>query len=351
MLKLAFFGSDYFSINCLKQILPLYNSTNPTTSLISHLDIITRSPKLSGRGMKQFKDVPIVLFANNESLNLLRADKKIDFQNLLDKNNYDICIAVSYGKLIPSSFLKSLKFGGLNVHPSILPKYSGPAPLQRALLNNDLETGVTVQTLHPTEFDKGDILLQQKYNIKLNETIESLNHELSTIGGQLLKRVLEEKIYDLKSPTHQLINPYLPYSYAHKVHSNERQIDWDNFTSFDLHRRENTLGQLYTFKCFIPKKKSKSNTSPYKRIVLSNSSSIITPLTNDEINLPNGTFRLFNDDQFQVKVKDGWVTYSEIKTEGFGSENGSKFFSSLKKKFGTTDTTFITIPENNNSCK
>lgn len=342
MIRLAYFGSDHFSINCLKQILPLFKSSN---QIISHLDIITRNPKLSGRGMKQLKDVPIASFANDQSLNLLRADKNSDFKNLLLNNNYDLCIAVSYGKLIPSSFLQTLKFGGLNVHPSILPKYSGPAPLQRALLNNDKITGVTIQTLHPTEFDKGDILSQEIYNIKFNETIISLTNELSILGGHLLKNILEKKLYDSNSSDFKILKPKLDYSYANKIQSNERQINWNIHSSFDLYRRENTLGHLYTFKSFTPKKKSinKLNQNHFKRIVLSNASSIVTPLSDSDKLLPNGTFRLINNDKFQVKVNDGFVTYSEIKTEGYGSEDGSKFFNSLKKKFGSTDNVFTTV--------
>lgn len=348
MLRLAFFGSDYFSINCLKQILPLYNASKSTSnsSIISHLDIITRSPKLSGRGMKQLKDVPIASFANTESLNLLRADKKIDFSSL-QNNNYDICIAVSYGKLIPSTFLSTLKYGGLNVHPSLLPKYSGPAPLQRTLLNKDQITGVTVQTLHPTEFDKGDLLLQQQYTVKRDESIKSLTHELSTTGGQLLKKILQDQMYDPLSPSHSILQPQLPYSYANKVNSEERQILWDHHSSFDLYRRENTLGPLYTFKSYIPKKKGKSE--GFKRIVLSNASSVSIPLLDSEKSMPNGHFRIGKNDQLEVKVSDGFVSYSEVKTEGFGVESGTKFVNSLKKKFRTLDTNFTTHVHNNNS--
>lgn len=339
MLKLAFFGSDYFSINCLKQIIPLLHAPSSATPLISHLDVITRSPKLSGRGMKQLKDVPIASFSALESLNLLRADKKADFSDLMNRN-YDICIAVSYGKLIPSTFLSSLKYGGLNVHPSLLPKYSGPAPLQRALLNNDKVTGVTVQTLHPTEFDRGDVLLRETYDIKNGETLESLTQELSLKGGLLLRRILEEKIYDVSSSNHSVLQPQLPYSYAKKVQSSERQILWNQFSAFDLYRRENTLGPLYTFKQFVPKKKSKATLNPLKRVVLSKCSPSLIPLTEADKNLPNGTFRVGETDQLEVKVYDGFVSYSEVKTEGYGTENGAKFFNSLKKKFGTLNTEF-----------
>ena len=292
--------------------------------------------------MKQLKDVPIASFSTSSSLNLLRADKMADFADLMNRN-YDICIAVSYGKLIPSTFLSSLKYGGLNVHPSLLPKYSGPAPLQRALLNNDKVTGVTVQTLHPTEFDRGDVLLREPYDIRKDETLESLTQELSTKGGMLLRRILEEKIYDTSSATHTVLQPQLPYSYAKKVRSSERQILWNQFSAFDLYRRENTLGPLYTFKEFVPKKKSKASSNFLKRVVLSTCSPTTTALLETDKSVPNGTFRVGEHNQLEVKVHDGFVSYSEIKTEGYGIENGTKFVNSLKKKFGALDAKFTTV--------
>ena len=90
----------------------------------------------------------------------MRADTSQEITQLSEQYLFNLVIAVSYGRLIPSTFIQHCKYGGLNVHPSLLPKYSGSSPLQYALLNDDKFTGCTVQTLHPTKFDHGDIIIQ-----------------------------------------------------------------------------------------------------------------------------------------------------------------------------------------------
>lgn len=330
-LKIAFFGSDRFSINCLT---PLIALSKKHGEFIAGIDVIARNPKKSGRGLTQLKDVPIAAFAEANNLPLLRADKKGDFPPL-SANKYDLCIAVSYGRLIPLSFLESLKYGGLNVHPSLLPRHSGPAPLQRALLDGDTDTGVTVQTLHPTEFDKGDILLMEKYHIKQGESLDSLTETLSVRGGALLQQVLEQKMFDKLSSDYKIVQPSLPFTYAKKVTKDDSKIDWLTHSTEQIIRRQSTLGHLFTYKLALPKKANKQPS--LKRIVLSDLASFQPSGKFDSMQA--GEFALEDDIMF-IKTIDGFVTPQSINTEGIGSETGAKFFNSLKKKFNNTDTSF-----------
>ena len=324
-MRLAYFGSDTFSILCLKRLLPLNSNFL--------LDIVTRHPKPSGRGLLSLKDLPIADFANRNNINLLRVDSKAEFEAI--KGKHDLCIAVSYGKLIPSTFLSSLTYGGLNVHPSLLPKYSGPAPLHRALLNNDSITGVSVQTLHPTEFDKGDVLAREEYTIKENETLDSLTETLAIMGGDLLNNIVKKSLFDKSNPNYRVLKPDLPFSYAAKVSSTDNQIIWKNATVQSIMRKYGVLHKLHTFKPCIPKKKSTATT---KRVVLGNIQPSSSPL---DSSLPNGSFRLLDDSTLEIKVSDGFIKVDELKTEGFGSDTPAKFISSLKKKFNNTDNYFI----------
>ena len=335
MLRVAYFGSDAFSVICLQQLLPLLKSPNP---IISHLDIITRSPKPSGRGMRQLKEVQLATFAVTENLPLLRADRKVDFSSLA-ANNYDLAIAVSYGKLIPSTFLTSLRNGGLNVHPSILPRHSGPAPLQRALLNHDPVSGVTVQNLHPTEFDKGDIIAIEEHHIKREETISSLSETLATAGGKLLVKVLKTKAYDMKSPNFAPLKPTVEFSYAAKVQPAERQVTWQEATKFDVLRKYNTLGQVYTNMRTTARK---GKPEGLKRVVFPKVIESVCPLTESSAQLPNGSFSLNEQTgTLDIKVEDGYISVDQVKTEGIGAESPAKFFNSLKKKFGHSDALFV----------
>lgn len=336
MIRVGFFGADHFSVGCLKAILPLYSSTPKT---ISHLDVITRSPKLGGRGLQHLNEFPVAKFAKENDINVLRAERNADFGFL---PNYDLCIAVSYGKLIPASFLRSLPFGGLNVHPSLLPRYSGPAPLQRALLNQDPMTGVTVQTLHPTEFDKGTILGRQYYKIKRSETYHSLVKALSKSGGKVLYDILLNQKYDSTLPQYETLPPEVPFSYAKKVQPEERQIIWSRYDTFKIVRIFNTLGHLYTFKKYQPRR-SQSRELGFRRVVLDDiqeSKEHLFPadsIPGSFMADPSDTQRLL------VKTVDGCISVSNIKVESLGNVSPDRLSNPTKKMFGNVyDNVFVT---------
>ncbi|KAG7825520.1 hypothetical protein KL909_000752 [Ogataea angusta] len=180
MLKIAYFGSDKFSIRCLTHLLPKYADA---------ITVVARTAKLSGRGLRQYREPLIVGYASQTGLPLVRADERADFDRL--RGQFDICVAVSFGLLIPASFLESLKYPGLNVHPSLLPAFSGPAPLQRALLSHQNYTGVSLQTLDKKRFDRGRILAQERQDIAETETFDSLCEKLADAGGRLLRNSLD----------------------------------------------------------------------------------------------------------------------------------------------------------------
>ncbi|OUT21333.1 hypothetical protein CAS74_003449 [Pichia kudriavzevii] len=297
-MKIAYFGTDFFSISTLKHIV-----NHPS---ISHLDIITRLPKPSGRGLKSIKESPLATFAKSNDLNLLYAESKQDFEKL--KHQYDLAVAVSFGQLIPALFLDTLKYPGLNVHPSLLPKYSG------------------------------DILLQETHPIQQNETLLSLSESLANKGGEMLSYCLSNGLFDPSSPNYKTLKPQYPYSYAAKIKPAEREISWSSPSDYVI-RQFNTLGPLYTFKPAL----KKDGSTVHKRIVLDNivkSNRILS--VSDEI-LPNGTFILGDNDQLDIKCHDSFASVGTIKTEGIGSESPTKFVNSLSKKFGNTENIFISI--------
>ncbi|ODV94408.1 hypothetical protein PACTADRAFT_86582 [Pachysolen tannophilus NRRL Y-2460] len=339
-LKIAFFGSDQFSIKSLQYLLELQQRK---PEIISAIDVITRHPKYAGRHNKQLIDVPIATSEIVENLNIHRADSGQDILNLLklNQNRYNLIVAVSYGKLIPAEFIMQCKYGGLNVHPSLLPRYSGASPLQYSLLNNDEFTGVTLQTLHPTEFDKGDIILQQDcVKIDKNETLKTLTDKLAEIGGQLLSKAIEEKLFI--SP--KKIIPKYEYSYAPRLKSITKKIKWNEFNAFDIFRRFNTLGPLYTFIFSHIIKKNKELKS-FKRVILND----IALIKNEDVNnqfVKVGEFKLNNHDgRLLVNTKNGLIGVGKIKFEGFAEETPVQFINSLKKRCGNVNANTFTDNE------
>ena len=108
---------------------------------------------------------------------------------LLYQKEWDFFLVVAYGKIIPKAVLDIPKFGTINVHPSLLPKYRGASPVEATLLNDDKTTGVTIQKM-AKKLDAGDIIAVEKTNILPNETTIELRARLITIGAQLLVNIL-----------------------------------------------------------------------------------------------------------------------------------------------------------------
>src|SRR3989338_8941718 len=109
------------------------------------------------------------------------------------KNTFDLFIVVAYGKIIPENILNMPKLGSLNIHYSLLPKYRGASPVESVILNGDTETGVTIQKME-YKMDAGDIIAQEKINIKADEKAPELRKRLIKLGGELLVKILPEFI-------------------------------------------------------------------------------------------------------------------------------------------------------------
>jgi methionyl-tRNA formyltransferase len=103
----------------------------------------------------------------------------------------DLLISFAYGRIFGPKFLALFPLGGINIHPSLLPAYRGPAPIPQAILNRDRETGISVQRLAP-EMDCGDILAQESFPLAGTETGDSLSEEMARRAAALLPRVLED---------------------------------------------------------------------------------------------------------------------------------------------------------------
>ncbi|ODQ79572.1 hypothetical protein BABINDRAFT_63254 [Babjeviella inositovora NRRL Y-12698] len=329
-LRIAFFGSDKFSIESLRHMVKL-KETLP--GLIDVIDVITRRPKPFGRGLKQLRDVPITQVAEEYNLRLLRADTSAEI-NALVTENYSLAIAVSYGKLIPARFLQALPFGGLNVHPSLLPAYSGASPLQYALLNMDPSTGVTVQNLHPTRFDAGEILLQSpELAISENETYDSLCDRLAMVGGQLLATVVRESLYIDPKP----ITGLLPYSYTSKIDKGRARIRWEVMSAREIARYYNTLGPLYTYKeCCKLDKKTREMTSEVKRVTLKG-----VKVESREFSLSQVGEFILEGSRLVIKARDGYVSAETLTLQTYREESAASFVSGLRKKTGDSRHVFL----------
>ncbi len=114
----------------------------------------------------------------------------------------ELFLVASYGLLIPRRVLDLPKHGTLNVHPSLLPKYRGPSPIQSAILNGDTETGVTIMLMNE-KMDEGPMLIEERVSLTGNEVNEELEIQLATIGGKVLAHIIPDWIAGKINPREQ----------------------------------------------------------------------------------------------------------------------------------------------------
>ena len=177
-MKIVFMGTPDFSRVSLEKI---YNAG------FDIVGVVTTPDRPAGRGMKLVES-EVKKFAVEKGLTIFQPEKiskNDEFKDAIRALEPDLVIVVSYGVILPKSFLKIPKLGCINVHPSLLPKYRGSAPIQWAILNGDEETGVSIMYLDEG-MDSGDVIKQQKVTIGEYETTGELWDRLSVIGADLL---------------------------------------------------------------------------------------------------------------------------------------------------------------------
>ena len=177
-LKVIFMGTPEFSLNVLSMLIE-------NTCVIG---VVTQPDKEVGR-KKEIEFSPIKKLALKYNIKVLQPIKiREDYQCVLDLNP-DIIVTCAYGQIIPVEILEYPKYKCVNVHASLLPKYRGGAPIHRAIINGEKETGITIMYMAPG-MDDGDIISQEKVEIKENDTVGDLHDTLSVLGRDLLLKTL-----------------------------------------------------------------------------------------------------------------------------------------------------------------
>ena len=213
-MNIVFMGTPEFALPTLEKI---HNSSH------SILSVITQPDRPKGRGQKQV-DSPIKKFALENNLPLLQpatVNTKEFIASLLE-NRPDYIIVVAFGQILSETLLKVPKQFCINLHSSLLPKYRGAAPINRAILNGETRSGVTTMIMDKG-MDTGDILLVDETPIEQNDDAQSLHGKLSEQGGKLVLETLSRLQKNDLLPTPQ--NSDLA-SYAPKLKKEESLIDW-----------------------------------------------------------------------------------------------------------------------------
>ena len=188
-MRIVFMGTPDFAKVSLEG---LYNSGHEI------LAVVTNPDKPKGRGMKLLAS-PVKEYALEKGFKIyqpIKVRKNEEFINEIKGLNPDVLVVVAYGKILPKEILEIPKYGAINVHGSLLPKYRGAAPIQWAVINGEAETGITTMFMDEG-MDTGDMILKESTKIGEDETTGELWERMSYIGSKLLVQTLE-KIDNIK---------------------------------------------------------------------------------------------------------------------------------------------------------
>ncbi|MFC1700558.1 methionyl-tRNA formyltransferase [Patescibacteria group bacterium] len=181
-LKIIFIGTGDFAASILETIIKQLN-----------IDfIITGQDKPVGR-KKEITFNPVKKTALKYNLNIIQPKKISDVKLQISKYNPDLIITADYGQIIPLDIINAPKFKTINIHPSLLPKYRGPAPIQAPIINGDKITGVTIMLIDE-KVDHGPIISQIKISIAPKDTALTLRKKLSKEAGLFLIKILPKYI-------------------------------------------------------------------------------------------------------------------------------------------------------------
>jgi methionyl-tRNA formyltransferase len=185
--------------------------------------VLTQPDRPAGRGMKAVASA-VKLLAQQHDLALLQplTLKNSELQAQLQTLNADVMVVAAYGLILPEAVLNIPRLGCLNIHASLLPRWRGAAPIQRAILAGDQETGITIMQMD-AGLDTGVILLKHSIVITQEDTAQSLHDKLSLLGAQ---SIVEALILLQQGKLVPIMQDEILVCYAAKIKKTEAEIDW-----------------------------------------------------------------------------------------------------------------------------
>lgn len=290
-MNIVFMGTPSFSVPILKALHETYG-----------VRLVVTQPDMPVGRKRILTPTPVKTYALEQQIEVFQPVKiKQDYQKIIDLNP-DIIITAAYGQIIPEVIINTPKYKAINVHASLLPKYRGGAPIQRAIMNNDKETGITIMMMSKA-MDAGDILSQKSIPIESHDTGESLFEKLSLLGRDLLLETLP-KIFD------QTITP-VPQNenlvtYAYNLKPEEELLDFND-------QVENLEAKI---RAFYKEPNTYTFIDHQKLKVIKASIHQCDNFMKHHSEQENGTIIKFFDNGIAVKCQNGALILTEVQLAG-----------------------------------
>lgn len=298
-MRLAFMGTPAFAATALEAILTAGHDV---------VCVYAQPPRPAGRGLQQ-RPSPVQAMAEQHGIEVRTpvSLKSVEEQSRFASLNIEAAVVVAYGLLLPKAILDAPRYGCFNIHASLLPRWRGAAPIQRAIMAGDTETGVTIMRMDEG-LDKGPMLLKTTCPITDTTTASSLHDQLAGIGASAMLKVLE----NATAPGE--VQPLEGASYAKKIDKAEAHIN------FQQHARS-VLRHIHGLSPF-PGAWFQVGATRIKALRCEITSSSKTPGT-------------FTDDQLTIGCADHAVRFTTLQREGKGAMDAATFLRGFPILAGT----------------
>ena len=306
-MKTIFMGTPEFAIPSLEVVAK-------NTDLKA---IFTKEDKVNARGNKIIFS-PVKQFGIDNEIEVIQP-KKIKDEKIIEKIkeiNPDLIVVVAYGKILPKEIIDIPKYGIINVHSSLLPKYRGASPIHSAILNGDTKSGVSIMYIEEG-LDSGDVILQESCDILESDTLGTLHDELKDLGAIGLEKAL--KLIETGKVEATKQDESLA-TFVKPITKEQAKIDWNNTKEviFNQVRGLNPFPAAHTFN------EKDENIKIYK-----------TEKLDKEYEGQNGQIvDIINKKGPVVKVKNGALVLLEVKFQGKKLQRGVDVINGRKMAIG-----------------
>ncbi|XP_004409464.1 PREDICTED: LOW QUALITY PROTEIN: methionyl-tRNA formyltransferase, mitochondrial [Odobenus rosmarus divergens] len=281
--RVLFFGTDRFAREALRALHAARE--NKEEELIEKLEVVTLpSPSPKGLPVKQYavqSQLPVYEWPD------------------VGSGEYDVGVVASFGRLLSEALILKFPYGILNVHPSCLPRWRGPAPIIHTVLHGDTVTGVTIMQIRPKRFDVGPILKQEVVPVPPKSTAKELEEVLSRLGANMLISVLKNLPESLSNGRQQ---PTEGVTHAPKISAGTSCIKWEEQTSEQIFRLYRAIGTIIPLQTLWM-----DNTIKLLDLVEVNSSVLTDPKLREQPVIPGSVIYHKQSQILLVCCKDGWI--------------------------------------------
>tara|TARA_B100001778_G_scaffold286445_1_gene253770 strand:+ start:1088 stop:2020 length:933 start_codon:yes stop_codon:yes gene_type:complete len=302
-LKIVFAGTPQFAESYL---VSLINSKHDIEC------VFTQPSKRSGRGLK-FNHSPVRNTAEANNINIRQPEKiTIVETDALAEIKPDIVIVVAYGLMLSKEFMSIPRFGCINVHPSLLPRWRGAAPIQRSIESGDKLSGITIMKM-VEKLDAGDIIYQEPVKIDDNDSSISLHNKFIKIGTEVLLLTLEsiiENNFMMYPQDENLV------TYAKKIKKEEAKISWGN-SAEEIHKKIMAFNQWPIAETTLSGERIRIHDSEYRNL---------------DINGIPGNIKSVDNDLIQVFTKEGLLIIKKLQKDNSKILNSKDFINSTDLK-------------------